>query len=116
MTVEAVLERAGGLTDFADEARAYVIRADGNIENLAKKKRFDDTVALFAGDVLLVPRAPLERSFGAKFSDALHLARQAAEVAVLMAGIGAGDFDLTTILQPPTAPGVPRFDELILGK
>jgi protein involved in polysaccharide export with SLBB domain/sugar phosphate isomerase/epimerase len=38
LTVGEVLARSGGLTEFGDEERTYVIRADGNVESLAQKR------------------------------------------------------------------------------
>jgi polysaccharide export outer membrane protein len=115
LNVRGLLERAGGLTEFGDERRTYVIRADGNIENLVDRAPTRSKLELYAGDVVLVPREPLRRTFGAKLSDALQLARQAAEAAILMDSLGSGPVDITTVFQPYTTVGVPDYDEAVLG-
>ncbi|MHC5114571.1 MAG: SLBB domain-containing protein [Planctomycetota bacterium] len=117
LTVETVLARAGGMTEFGDEERLYVMRADGNVESLAQRgRRLSLRTALLPGDVVLVPREPLERTFGAQFSDVLMMARQAAEVSLLFSAIGQDRGDFTTILQPPVGYGLRNYNEVILDR
>lgn len=101
-TVRSVIDRAGGMAEYADAGRIYVIRADGIVESMAQKsgKRLTLSSLVLPGDVVLVPREPLERSFGAQMADTLALARQAAEVAILTSRIGniTGSLDVTTVL------------------
>jgi protein involved in polysaccharide export with SLBB domain len=112
-----VIRRAGGLDEYADDERVYVIRADGNIESFAQE---DDALQLessvHAGDVVLVPRAPLERSLGDQAADALGLIRQAAEIALLLShlGDGTGDLDITAVSQPGVRGTPSGYDEAIL--
>lgn len=120
-TVSSVIDRAGGLAEFADDQRIYVIRADGTVESLAQtsgQRLAMDTLVL-PGDVVLVPRAPLERSFGAQLADVLSLARQAAEVGLLASRLGnvSGKTDITTILPGQTAPqSVQDYSDTILNR
>jgi len=117
LTVAEVLERSGGLTEYGDDRRSYVIRADGNIERLKGSQKSWKRTQLYAGDAVLVQRASLERALGAKLSDVLKLARQAGEAALLFdyLGGGLGSRDLTTVLPPQTDPGIAGYDEAILG-
>jgi protein involved in polysaccharide export with SLBB domain len=115
MTVRNVLDRAGGLTEYGDEERTYVIRADGNVESLAQRgRRLSLDTTLLAGDVVLVPREPMERTFGAQLTDALAFVRQAAEIAALSSHIGSPSGDLNTILQPSVGFGLRSYDAVIL--
>lgn len=86
-SVREALSQAGGLTEDADRGSLYIIRADGSVENLRGKKYFLRK-SLLAGDVLLVPRKPIEKSLGSSLSEAILLARQAAEMALLSSQIG----------------------------
>ena len=117
LTVGEVLERSGGITEYGDDRRSYVVRADGNIERHQGGRRAWKRVALHAGDSVLVPKLSLERSFGAKLSDALKLARQASEVALLFDYLGAGGArDLTTVLQPSSDAGTAGYADGILDR
>ena len=118
-TVKSVLDRAGGLAEEADEKRIYVIRADGSVESLAQRggQRLSMSTPVLAGDVVLVPRRPLERSFGAQLGDVLALARQAAEVGLLTSQISraSGQADVTTVLPGPVPENrVLDYSETIL--
>ena len=118
LSVANVLDRAGGTTDFADDERIYVVRADGNVQSLDQPtRRLTQRTVLLPGDVLLVPRKPLERTFGAQLADALGLARQAAEIGLLLShlGDGTGNLDVTTVLQPPMQSNDASFNQAILG-
>jgi protein involved in polysaccharide export with SLBB domain len=97
ITVESALDQAGGLTELADKDLLYVVRADGRIDSVAQSPaRLTRKTELLAGDVLLVPSQPIERTFGAQLADALMLARQIAEVALVGSQIGK-DVDMTLV-------------------
>ena len=120
-TVQSVIDRAGGLAEYADSSRIYVIRADGTVESLAQKSgaRLSMRTEVLAGDVVLVPRVPLERSFGSQLAEVLSLARQAAEVGVLASHLGnvSGKLDVTTVLPGPTPNGsLPDYSDTILNR
>ena len=86
-SIKEAIKQAGGLTETGDKESIYIIRADGSVENVDTKRHLTRK-HLLAGDVLLVPREPLERSLGASLSEAILLVRQAAEVALLSSQIG----------------------------
>ncbi|MCH6258091.1 SLBB domain-containing protein [Puniceicoccaceae bacterium K14] len=109
MDVPDALESAGGLTEFADNRLLYIVRADGSVENLKSKGKRSK---LLAGDVLMVPRAPVERTLGAELSDAISLLRHAAETAVIGSQIGK-DVDMT-LVSPTTGRGSGINGELLL--
>jgi polysaccharide export outer membrane protein len=97
ITVSDALEQAGGLTELADEDLLYVVRADGSVDSVAQSPaRLSRKTELLAGDVLLVPAKPIERTFGAQLADALMLARQIAEVALVGSQYGK-DLDMTLV-------------------
>lgn len=97
VSVEDALEKAGGLTEMADEDLIYVIRANGEIERSKKSKGFiKKKTMLYAGDVLLAPTQPMKRTFGAQFSDLVMLTRQLAEIAVITANGNQG-FDVSLV-------------------
>ncbi len=101
ITVAEALQQAGGMTEVADADLLYVIRADGSVDSVAQKPaRLKRKTELIAGDVLLVPRKPIERTFGAQLGEVLYLARQAAETALVTSRIGT-DIDMTLV-----SPGV----------
>ncbi|MEM8866817.1 MAG: SLBB domain-containing protein [Verrucomicrobiota bacterium] len=96
-TVESALDLAGGPTEFADEDLLYVVRADGSVESVAQKPpRLSKKTKLLAGDVLLVPRQPIERGLTSQAMDIIRVARQLAEVGLLSSQIGE-DVDATVI-------------------
>jgi hypothetical protein len=115
--VDSLLARAGGVTERADEERVYVIRADGTVQSLAQKSgRLQLNEELFAGDVVLVPRRPLERTFGAQLADAIGMARDIAHVALMLShlGDGTGELDITAVLQQYQSPSSGGYNEAIL--
>lgn len=90
ITVEDVLDRAGGLLEDADEERIYVVRADGVVESMAQRRDpLELESVLLAGDVVLVPRRPMERGLGQQLADGLSLARQTAELGLIMSKIAS---------------------------
>lgn len=90
ITVEDVLDRAGGLLEDADEERIYVVRADGVVESMAQRRDpLELESTLLAGDVVLVPRRPMERGIGQQLADGLSLARQTAELGLIMSKIAS---------------------------
>lgn len=88
LTVEQVLERAGGLAEEADDERIYVVLANGESRQLDEGSHplTLDTV-LEAGDVVLVPRRPLERALGNELADAVAMARQMSEIALILSKV-----------------------------
>ena len=116
VTVQQVLDRVGGITEHGDSNLLYVIRADGNVENVAQKKKSLAASTLLPGDVVLVPREPMRRTFGAKAADAIAMVRQLAEVALITShlGDGTGDLGFTTVGQPPAADSFPGYEDVIL--
>ena len=97
ITVEDALEKAGGLTEMAEENLVYVIRANGEIERSKKSKGFvRRKTMLYAGDVLLAPTKPMKRTLGAQFTDLVMLTRQLAEIAVIATN-GNESFDVSLV-------------------
>ena len=85
LTLEDVLSDAGGLLEDGDDERIYVVRADGIVQSLDRGSRpLDWDSPLFAGDVVLVPRRPLERGLGNQLADGLAAARQMSEIALIL--------------------------------
>ncbi|CAA6690756.1 MULTISPECIES: SLBB domain-containing protein [unclassified Lentimonas] len=112
ITVQDALEKAGGLTEMADEDLIYVIRANGEIERSKKSRGFiKKKTVLYAGDVLLAPTQPMKRTLGAQFSDIMMLTRQLAEIAVITTN-GNKDFDVSLV--SPFTPNTPGVDAAIL--
>ncbi len=119
ITVGDVLDNAGGLTENADDERIYVVRADGSVESMQQRRGLKMSTSLLAGDVVLVPRAPLERTFGAKLSDTIFMARQAAEAALLWSQVpssSSGSVDVTTVLEPSGQRSSSGYDPAVLQK
>ncbi len=115
VTVEEALNNAGGLTEFADEDLLYVIRAGGSVDSVAQNPaRLRKSTVLLAGDVLLVPRKPMERTLGAKLASMMQLLHQAAEVGVLGSQIGR-DVDMT-IVSPGKSDHLNASAELLLDQ
>jgi protein involved in polysaccharide export with SLBB domain len=113
MTVKDLIDRSGGLNEYGDSKRTYVIRADGNVDALWKRgKKNGLRTELHAGDVVLVPKEPLERTFGAKFADALKMARQVSEVAALLANVNNGA-DIVTVLPSAQRTNVDDYKEAV---
>ena len=99
LTVEAVIDRAGGLLEDGDEDRLYVIRADGNVQALGVGSQSLDLEArLLPGDVVLVPRRPIERTVSNQLADGLALTRQMAEIALILGKVAdpKSSVDLTS--------------------
>ena len=112
VTVQNALEKAGGLTEMADEDLIYVIRANGEIERSKKSKGFiKKKTVLYAGDVLLAPTQPMKRTLGAQFSDIMMLTRQLAEIAVITTN-GNKEFDVSLV--SPFSPNTPGVDAAVL--
>lgn len=108
VSIEDALEKAGGLTEMANENLIYVIRANGEIERSKKSKGFiKKKTMLYAGDVLLAPTQPMKRTFGAQFSDLVMLTRQLAEIAVITANGNQG-FDVSLV--SPFSPNQSGID------
>ena len=111
--IAEALDQAGGLTETADKKQLYVIRADGSVKSVAQKKSpLKKNDSLLPGDVLLAPQKAVERAFGAQLSDALALAKQAAELGLISASIG-NDTDFT-IVNPSDAPSFTEAEDIFL--
>lgn len=97
ISVKDALEKAGGLTEMADEDLLYIIRANGEIERSKKSKGFvKKKSVLYAGDILLAPTQPMKRTLGAHFTDLVMLTRQLAEIAVITTN-GDEAFDVSLV-------------------
>ncbi len=84
ISANELIDRAGGVTEIADEQRIYVVRADGHVSSVAQKRgRYVLRDPLLPGDVVLVPPRPLSRDSGSVALDLLLLARSAGEAAAL---------------------------------
>ena len=115
ITVQDALEQAGGLTEYGDKELVYVIRADGRIDSVAQSPaRLSKTTKLLGGDVLLVPRKPMERTFTAELGDVLGLVRQLAEVSVIGSQIG-NDIDMTLVRSIYEKLGATDANTLLTG-
>ncbi len=116
LTVESVINRSGGTTEFADDQRVYVIRADGAVENLACAGGSPNLgTILLPGDRVLVPRRPLERTLGAKLADFLHATRQVAEIGMFAQHMATGgQLDVTAVIQSMMRDGLGDYDNDIL--
>ncbi len=111
--VKEALMQAGGLTEFADPSLLYVIRADGSVDSVAQNpSRLGNNTMMQAGDTLLVPRKPMERSAMAELSDLMRIARQAAEIGLLSTQIGR-DVDIN-LVSPYAAEREGLVDEGVL--
>jgi polysaccharide export outer membrane protein len=96
ISVKDALEKAGGLTEMADKDLIYVIRSNGEIDRAKSGRFFGKKTYLYAGDVLLAPTQPMERTMLAQFSDIAMLTRQLAEVAVIAAN-GNNSLDVSLV-------------------
>lgn len=101
LTVADVVDWSGGLTEAGDEDRLYVIRGTGRVRSLAQSKDpLRLSTRLYPGDVVLVPRRPLERTLGARLADLIHVTRDLTEIAVLGNNIySGGTLDVTAVIQ-----------------
>ena len=83
-SADDLIDRAGGLTEIADEDRIYIVRADGFVTSVAQHNgRYMLNDPLFPGDIVLVPPRPLSRDAGSIALDLLLLARAAGETGAL---------------------------------
>ena len=98
-----LLARSGGVAEDGDPERVYVVRADGTVQGLAQAHyRLSLSTELLPGDVVLVPRKPLERTFGNQLTDFLYAGRRLAEMALLMGNLGdVKQLQFTSLLQEP---------------
>lgn len=121
ITVKQALERVGGTTEFADDERVYVIRADGNVESLLQdgKKKLSLAAELLPGDVVLVPREAPTRTAGAQMMDTLMVLRHAVELGLIGSQVGQpiGDFNYSTITDlNDKSNGINAYQEAILER
>lgn len=121
ITVEQALDRVGGTTEFADDERVYVIRADGNVESLLQegKKKLSLAAELLPGDVVLVPREAPTRTAGAQMVDTLMVLRHAVELGLIGSQVGQpiGDFNYSTISDlNDKSNGINAYQEAILER
>jgi hypothetical protein len=107
LKVEDLLARSGGIQDEGDDQRLYLIRADGTVQSLDQAHyNLDLTAQVLPGDVVLVPRRPLSRTFGNQLTDVLAATRRLAEIALIFSNIS--DFEqlqFTSLLQEPRHDG-----------
>ena len=84
MTIRDYLNKAGGLKDFADDGKVYLVMSTGEVRSVAQIG-FDKLLDIVpgAGDTILVPQKELGRSTFAQISDSLLLVRQMAEIGLL---------------------------------
>ncbi|MCR9247379.1 MAG: SLBB domain-containing protein [bacterium] len=101
LTVADVVDWSGGLTEAGDDQRLYVIRGTGRVQSLAQASDpLRMRTRLLPGDVVLVPRRPLERTLGARIADLIHVTRQLSEIGVLANNIATGgSLDVTAVIQ-----------------
>lgn len=101
LTVADVVDWSGGLTEDGDQERLYVIRGTGRVQSLAQDAQpLRMQTRLLPGDVVLVPRRPLERTLGARLADLILATRQLAEIGVLTNSIASGgEVDVTAVIQ-----------------
>ena len=118
ITVDTVLDRAGGISEYGDESRLYVIRADGQVQSIDQNEnRLTLAMALLPGDVVLVPRSPLDRTFGAQLEDVLEIMRMASQIAMLSSHLGDGsELTVTNVFEPPRDKGVAPYTSEMLRK
>ena len=84
MTIRDYLNKAGGLKDFADDNKVYLVMSTGEVRSVAQigfEKLLDMVPG--PGDTILVPQKELGRSTFAQVSDSLLLVRQMAEIGLL---------------------------------
>ncbi|MEO0481455.1 MAG: SLBB domain-containing protein [Planctomycetota bacterium] len=101
LTVQDLVARAGGIHEYGDEDRVYVIRADGTVQ-FVRQGHYElaGTAQLFPGDVVVVPKEPIERSLGHQATDLVTFARRAAEVAYIFSQLRiASPLSFTSVLQ-----------------
>jgi hypothetical protein len=106
LTADWLLERAGGVTEFADTGRLYVVRADGRVASVEQRNgRFRLNDPLLPGDVVLVPPKPLGRDAGSVALDLLLLARAAGEAGALF-NLATSDIEdgSLSIIDTPASP------------
>jgi polysaccharide export outer membrane protein len=101
LVVADVVEWSGGLTEDGDRERLYVIHGTGRVQSLAQDANpLRLQTKLLPGDVVLVPRRPLERTLGARLADLILATRQLAEIGVLGNSIASGGaVDVTAVIQ-----------------
>ncbi len=118
LQVDTLLSRSGGINEQGDDERLYVIRADGVVQSLEQSNgRLRHSTTLLPGDVVLVPRRPLSRSFGHKLADLLLLARRAAETGFIIDKIGSdSDLNFSSILNEGFSNDVNVVDDTLIKK
>lgn len=116
LSVAEVLEWSGGLTEDGDDSRLYVIRGTGRVQSLAQDANpLRLRTKLLPGDVVLVPRRPLERTLGARLADLILATRQLAEIGVLGNSIASGgEVDVTAVIQTAIGDALRGSDPSLL--
>ncbi|MCC6782676.1 MAG: SLBB domain-containing protein [Planctomycetes bacterium] len=107
LQVSDLVARSGGIGEDADAERIYVVRADGTVQGFSQTHyALSMSAPLYPGDVVLVPRAPMERTFGNQLTDVLYAGRRLAEMALLMANLqDVNSLQFTSLLQEPRLDG-----------
>jgi hypothetical protein len=121
ITVKQALDRVGGTTEFADDKRVYVVRADGNVESLLQdgKNRLSLAAELLPGNVVLVPREAPSRTAGAQMVDTIMVLRHAVELGLIGSQVGQpiGEFNYSTISDlNDKSNGINAYQEAILER
>lgn len=96
----SLIDWTGGLTEEGDRRRAYIIRTDGTVQLVeASSRSRRRRVKVRGGDVVMIPRRKLERTFMAQATDALNLLRSGAESALILQNLNQSQLGITYIPQ-----------------
>ncbi len=113
LNLGVLIDQCGGVTEQGDLTRVYVIRADGTVRLVSGgSRRVRKRVPVFAGDIVMVPRHRLKRTFYAQLSDALHMLRSGAETGLLLNNLNQVDLGLNWVGGSGVRPSIGVNDEL----
>jgi protein involved in polysaccharide export with SLBB domain len=103
LRVADLLARSGGVAEDGDTDRVYIVRADGTVQGPTQSHyRLTSNTEVLPGDVVMVPRRPIERTFGNQLTDFLYAGRRLAEMALLLGNLSDVDnLQFTSLLQEP---------------
>lgn len=99
MSVKEYVDLAGGTLDDADHKQAYVILASGQVVSAAQDRgvRGLERYKPSAGDTILIPAKPLERSTLSKLGSGINVVRDLAELGLIGTAIPASGGTATSI-------------------